>query len=175
MARDVAAAVHAVIGAGADETMLQYIIGILEDEHFDWGDGGDGAFDVLGELLVDYGACANEDAARAACTKLAAQLAPATKPSSGVPGTRALGAAVALSDNDRAPLLFQVRGWRLAAARCAAAALPDGCRVQRKEQRVLPHPPIATLPTPHRNTATGTAMGPDRQRAVTLPGNTAIV
>lgn len=109
MPKDVSQVVHNVIGPAADDTIIQYIIGILEDEHFEFGDDGEGAFDVMGDLLVNYGACADEDAATEICKSLAKQLAPANKQSSAIPGVRALTNSVALSDNDRSPLLYQVR------------------------------------------------------------------
>ena len=42
------AVVHEVLGTHADETILDYLCGVLEDEHFPWED----AFDSLGPILV---------------------------------------------------------------------------------------------------------------------------
>jgi hypothetical protein len=40
--------VHEVLGSQGDETILDYLVGVLEDEHFPWED----AFDSLGPILV---------------------------------------------------------------------------------------------------------------------------
>ncbi|KAM1810885.1 hypothetical protein TB2_027061 [Malus domestica] len=53
--------VHEVLGRRAedvDEPIIEYIVNILADEDFDFGDDGEGAFDALGELLVGAG-CVN--------------------------------------------------------------------------------------------------------------------
>ena len=45
------AAVHDLFKKG-DETIIDYVCGILEDEHFEFGDDGEGAFDSIGPFLV---------------------------------------------------------------------------------------------------------------------------
>ena len=35
-----------------DQTIIEYICGILEDEHFEFGDEGEGAYDSIGPFLV---------------------------------------------------------------------------------------------------------------------------
>ena len=35
-----------------DQTILEYICGILEDEHFEFGDEGDSAYESIGPFLV---------------------------------------------------------------------------------------------------------------------------
>ncbi len=35
-----------------DETIIEYIIGIMEDEHFEFGDEGEDAFEAIGPFLV---------------------------------------------------------------------------------------------------------------------------
>jgi len=44
----VLAVVHEVLGASGDETILQYLAGVLADEHFEWVD----AFDHVGGIMV---------------------------------------------------------------------------------------------------------------------------
>ncbi|GBF99819.1 hypothetical protein Rsub_12572 [Raphidocelis subcapitata] len=69
---EVRAVVHDVLGAHSDSDILEYVVGVLHDEHFDWGE----AFEQLGGLLVDSGCCANDDGAKAACEQLAQRLDP---------------------------------------------------------------------------------------------------
>ncbi|RWW60932.1 hypothetical protein BHE74_00032035 [Ensete ventricosum] len=50
--------VHEVLGRrveDVDAPIINYIINVLADDDFDFGADGDGAFDVVGELLVDSG------------------------------------------------------------------------------------------------------------------------
>lgn len=42
-----------------DEPIIDYIIKVLADEDFDFGFEGDGAYDAIGELLVDSGCVSN--------------------------------------------------------------------------------------------------------------------
>lgn len=47
--------VYEVLGRRAqdvDEPIMDYIINVLADEDFDFGEEGEGAFDAVGELLV---------------------------------------------------------------------------------------------------------------------------
>jgi hypothetical protein len=44
----VSAAVHEVLGTGGDETILEYLCGVLCDEHFPW----DETFDHVGGIMV---------------------------------------------------------------------------------------------------------------------------
>eukprot|EP00775_Hariotina_reticulata_P003197 gene3197-3475_t len=44
--------VHEVLGSHGDETILDYIVGVLEDEHYDHGDDGAETFDHLGPILA---------------------------------------------------------------------------------------------------------------------------
>lgn len=47
--------VHDVLGPRAqdvDEPIISYIINVLADEDFDFGEDGEGAFEAIGELLV---------------------------------------------------------------------------------------------------------------------------
>jgi hypothetical protein len=46
-------AVEAVVGTTAgDETILDYIIGVLSDEDFEFGVDGEEAFEAIGPMLV---------------------------------------------------------------------------------------------------------------------------
>lgn len=52
------AVVHEVLGQrtqDVDEPIIDYIINVLADEDFEFGEDGEGAFDALGELLVGAG------------------------------------------------------------------------------------------------------------------------
>lgn len=50
--RDVQGAVTSVLGSKGDEAILDYVVGCLEDEHFEWGPDAEEAFEVFGEMLV---------------------------------------------------------------------------------------------------------------------------
>ena len=50
------AAVHDLFSKG-DETIIEYVCGILEDEHFEFGEDGEGAFDSIGPFLVSPMLC----------------------------------------------------------------------------------------------------------------------
>lgn len=55
--------VHDVIGRriqDVDQPIVDYIVNVLADEDFDFGVDGEGAFEALGELLVDSG-CVTDD------------------------------------------------------------------------------------------------------------------
>ncbi|CAN6455584.1 unnamed protein product [Victoria cruziana] len=69
----VGSVVHEVLGRRAvdvDKAIIDYIISVLADEDFDFGIDGQGAFDAIGELLVDSG-CVNDDyEGRSVCSKL---------------------------------------------------------------------------------------------------------
>lgn len=60
--------VHEVLGRRAedvDQPIIDYIINVLADEDFDFGLDGEGAFEALGELLVDSGCVADFPECRA--------------------------------------------------------------------------------------------------------------
>lgn len=80
MTVDVRGVIHDVLGShGHDETILDYIVAVLEDEHFEYGQDGQEAFEQLGGILVrplvcsklqtcsSY-PCVNAMQQRAACT-----------------------------------------------------------------------------------------------------------
>ncbi|KAI4370134.1 hypothetical protein MLD38_018514 [Melastoma candidum] len=65
--------VHDVLGQrllDVDQPIVDYIVNVLADEDFDFGVDGDGAFDSLGELLVDAGCVSDFDECRTACSKI---------------------------------------------------------------------------------------------------------
>ena len=50
------AAVHELFDGKGDQTIIDYICGILEDEDFEFGnDGGDAVFEAVGAFLVSTG------------------------------------------------------------------------------------------------------------------------
>ncbi|KAM7279333.1 hypothetical protein ACFE04_006467 [Oxalis oulophora] len=65
--------VHEVLGRRAqdvDEPIIDYIINVLADDDFDFGDDGDGIFDALGELLVGAECVTDLNECRSVCSKL---------------------------------------------------------------------------------------------------------
>jgi hypothetical protein len=56
MSEKVAEVVRQAFSREADETILDYVIAVLDDEHFDYGDDGEGAYESFGEILV----CVNQ-------------------------------------------------------------------------------------------------------------------
>ncbi|XAR70144.1 Adenosinetriphosphatase [Bertholletia excelsa] len=65
--------VHEVLGRRAedvDQPIIDYIINVLADEDFDFGDEGEGAFEAIGELLVDSGCVSDHSECRMVCSKL---------------------------------------------------------------------------------------------------------
>ena len=58
MAEVASTVVHEVLGRRAqdvDQPIIDYIVNVLADEDFDFGEEGEGAFEAIGELLVDSG------------------------------------------------------------------------------------------------------------------------
>ena len=49
---EIIAVVHEVLGSAGDETILDYIVGVLEDEHYDHGVDGGETYEHLGPILV---------------------------------------------------------------------------------------------------------------------------
>lgn len=65
--------VHEVLGPRAqdlDQPIIDYIINVLADEDFDFGFEGEGAFDAIGELLVDSGCVTDFDECHNVCGRL---------------------------------------------------------------------------------------------------------
>lgn len=58
MAEVASAVVHEVLGRRLlelDKPIVDYIVNVLADDDFDFGVDGEGAFDAIGDLLVDSG------------------------------------------------------------------------------------------------------------------------
>ncbi|KAG0454120.1 hypothetical protein HPP92_025424 [Vanilla planifolia] len=53
-----------------DKPIIDYVINVLADEDFDFGDDGHGAYDAVGELLVDSGCVSDHSEGRLVCSKL---------------------------------------------------------------------------------------------------------
>jgi len=66
--------VKGVLGDGGDDAILEYIVGVLEEPHFDWGEDGDGVFEVIGEFLIAGGFVEDELTARDICQQLTTSL-----------------------------------------------------------------------------------------------------
>ncbi|KAI3707138.1 hypothetical protein L6452_25390 [Arctium lappa] len=65
--------VYEVLGPRAqdlDQPIIDYIINVLADEDFDFGYEGEGAFDAIGELLVDSGCVTDFSECHSVCGRL---------------------------------------------------------------------------------------------------------
>ncbi|PKA53214.1 ABC transporter F family member 3 [Apostasia shenzhenica] len=65
--------VHEVLGWRAqevDKPIIDYITNVLADEDFDFGDDGEGAYEAIGELLVDSECVRDPSEGRLVCSKL---------------------------------------------------------------------------------------------------------
>lgn len=65
--------VYEVLGQRAqdvDKPIMDYIINVLADEDFEFGMEGEGAFEAVGELLVDSGCVSDDSEGRSVCSKL---------------------------------------------------------------------------------------------------------
>ncbi|KAL0542349.1 hypothetical protein IC582_022454 [Cucumis melo] len=65
--------VHEVLGQrtqDVDQPIIDYIVNVLADEDFEFGEDGEGAFDALGELLVGAGCVSDFAECRTACSKI---------------------------------------------------------------------------------------------------------
>ncbi|XP_021297458.1 ABC transporter F family member 3 [Herrania umbratica] len=65
--------VHEVLGRRAedvDQPIIDYVINVLADEDFDFGEDGDGAFEAIGELLVAAECVSDFSECRQVCSKL---------------------------------------------------------------------------------------------------------
>ncbi|KAM0942093.1 putative ABC transporter, AAA+ ATPase domain, P-loop containing nucleoside triphosphate hydrolase [Dioscorea sansibarensis] len=65
--------VQEVLGRRAvdvDKPIIDYIINVLADEDFDFGVDGDGAFEAVGDLLVDSGCVEDYEEGRFVCSKI---------------------------------------------------------------------------------------------------------
>nr|XP_043629983.1 ABC transporter F family member 3 [Erigeron canadensis] len=65
--------VHEVLGQRAqdlDQPIIDYIINVLADEDFDFGFDGEGAFEAIGDLLVDSGCVSDFSECHSVCGRL---------------------------------------------------------------------------------------------------------
>lgn len=104
MPEDVHTLVQEVLGGGGDADVLEYIIGVLSDEHYEHGDDGEGTYEHLGPLLLEAGCCRDEASAREACRQLAARLGPAAA-AAALPAAALARGPVVLADADDRALL----------------------------------------------------------------------
>lgn len=67
--------VHDVLGSrieDVDQPIVDYIVNVLADEDFDFGEDGDGAFEAVGELLVGAECVSDFDECRMVSSSLRA-------------------------------------------------------------------------------------------------------
>ncbi|CAA7399078.1 unnamed protein product [Spirodela intermedia] len=73
MAAVASTVVHEVLGPNVqdvDKPIVDYIINVLADEDFDFGVEGEGAFEAIGELLVEAGCVQDYEECRSVCSKI---------------------------------------------------------------------------------------------------------
>ncbi|XP_038907092.1 ABC transporter F family member 3 [Benincasa hispida] len=73
MAEVASSVVHEVLGhrtQDVDQPIIDYIVNVLADEDFEFGEDGEGAFDALGELLVGAGCVSDFAECRTVCSKI---------------------------------------------------------------------------------------------------------
>ncbi|XP_073043027.1 ABC transporter F family member 3 [Primulina eburnea] len=73
MTEAASAVVHEVLGPRVDDVdqpIVDYIINVLADEDFDFGPDGEGAFEALGELLVNSDCVDDDSECRLVCSRL---------------------------------------------------------------------------------------------------------
>ncbi|KAL3162625.1 hypothetical protein ABBQ38_008672 [Trebouxia sp. C0009 RCD-2024] len=66
--------VESIVGTKGDETVLEYVVSILEDGEFEYGTDGEEAFEAFGAVLVNGGHCSSDEEAKDACKQLATKL-----------------------------------------------------------------------------------------------------
>ncbi|WCJ26568.1 ATP-binding cassette sub-family F member 3 [Euphorbia peplus] len=73
MAEVASSVVHEVLGRrllDVDEPIVEYIVNVLADDDFDFGEEGEGAFEAVGELLIGAGCVSDFDECHLVCSKL---------------------------------------------------------------------------------------------------------
>jgi hypothetical protein len=70
MASSVEATVREVLGSSGDQDVLNYVVDVLADEEFEFGEDAAEAFDALGPLLVGGGCAPDDAAAHELCRRL---------------------------------------------------------------------------------------------------------
>lgn len=103
---NVEASILEVLGQRAldvDSTIVDYIVNVLKDETFDFGWKGAGAYEALGELLVDSGCVEDGAEAQEICGKLAEKIGSRGDADAGgyKEGFRSLATPVRMSDGLR--------------------------------------------------------------------------
>ncbi|CAH9085961.1 unnamed protein product [Cuscuta epithymum] len=77
MAEVTTSVMHEVLGGrlqDVDQPIVDYIINVLADEDFDFGVDGDGAFEAIGDLLVESDCVYDYSECRRVCSKLSEKL-----------------------------------------------------------------------------------------------------
>eukprot|EP00887_Chlorella_sp_A99_P006972 scaffold2.g6972.t1 len=70
MEEAVRACIQRSTGGKGDEAITDYVVSVVTDDDFEWGEDGEDAFEAVGEMLVDGGCVADEAAARELCAAL---------------------------------------------------------------------------------------------------------
>ncbi|KAG2423892.1 hypothetical protein HXX76_014945 [Chlamydomonas incerta] len=105
--------VHGLFDGKGDPTILDYICAILEDEHFEFGEDGEEAFEQIGPFLIDGHIVAGEQEARGACKTLAEKLSLRAQAAASANAHRALGTGpVQLAKADDRAILYQEQSYR---------------------------------------------------------------
>ncbi|EFJ43917.1 hypothetical protein VOLCADRAFT_95808, partial [Volvox carteri f. nagariensis] len=103
--------VHGLFDGKGDPTILDYICGVLEDEHFEFGEQGEDAYEAIGPFLIDGHCVGSDEEAREACRVLAEKLS--LRAAAAVPTVRALETGpVQLSKADSRAVLYQEQSYR---------------------------------------------------------------
>ncbi|MEW5303775.1 MAG: hypothetical protein WDW36_006434 [Sanguina aurantia] len=107
--KGVRVALTQLVSSNSDSTIIDYLVGILEDEHFEFGEDASVAYEALGDFLVSGGCSPSEEAALGVCKALQAQFdtAPVSAPS-----MRALGTGpVVMSQAGGKDLLYKEQSF----------------------------------------------------------------
>ncbi|KAL4515714.1 hypothetical protein Ndes2437B_g07137 [Nannochloris sp. 'desiccata'] len=91
---DVEAAVKEIVGTSGDADVLNYVISILDDESFEFGDDAEEAFEAIGPLLVGGGCAADDAAAHDLCRQLQRKLETSNTSANGTTANGAAGTGV---------------------------------------------------------------------------------
>ncbi|KAG2441206.1 hypothetical protein HYH02_010050 [Chlamydomonas schloesseri] len=105
--------VHGLFDGKGDVTILDYICGVLEDEHFEFGEDGEEAFEQIGPFLIDGHCVGSEQEARDACKVLADKLSLRAQAAASATTHRALGTGpVQLAKADDRAILYEEKSYR---------------------------------------------------------------
>lgn len=98
MVSGVSTAIYDALGSrvrGVDSIIVDYVINVLEDETFDFGPGGEDAYEAVGPILVNVGCLGSEAEAREVCKAWAARFQ--SRYAASQPKVRSLSAPVRMS------------------------------------------------------------------------------